>query len=81
MRLLKASSLLLLLSLVACDKASDSQLPKPSYDQKNAQSIAYVRDDRTGLCFVLSYVSEYPIGTATIYSHVPCTDRVEKLVK
>lgn len=66
---------------VGCDQSPNGQAPKPSYDQKNAQSITYVRDDRTGLCFAVSTVNEYPLGAATIYSHVPCRDSVEKLIK
>lgn len=42
--------------------------------------IRYYKDERTGLCFVVSNVSEYPVGTASVYSYVPCSPEVEKLI-
>lgn len=71
--------LLLCLVLVACTEAQREQVaPTPSQE---AQHISYRLDSRTNLCFATSYVSEYPIGTATIFANVPCTPEVIKLIK
>jgi hypothetical protein len=71
--------LLLCLLLVGCNEAQREQVaPTPSQE---GQHISYIKDRRTNLCFATSYVSEYPIGTATIFANVPCTPDVEKLIK
>jgi hypothetical protein len=72
---------LLVLLLVGCDKSNSSATPEPSWESKQANNIVYVKDTRTDLCFAVSTVSEYPLGTAIIYTHVPCRDSVEKLIK
>jgi hypothetical protein len=69
---------LLLLALVACDKDSVHEFISP---HDNVANVTYVKDSRTGFCFAVSYVSEYPVGTANIYNNVPCTPEVERLIK
>jgi hypothetical protein len=68
--------LLLCLFLVACN---ETQQGAPAPEQKGVQ-LSYVKDRRTNLCFALSYVGEYPIGTATIFTNVPCSSEVEQLI-
>jgi hypothetical protein len=70
--------LICLLMLVGCERAERNQ---QKAIQESANNIQYIKDQRTGLCFVQSYVSEYPIGTATIYTNVPCSPEVELLIK
>ena len=71
--------LLLCLFLLGCNEEQRAQIaPTPSQE---AQHIKYLKDNRTGLCFAVSYVSEYPIGTATIFANVPCGPAVEELIK
>lgn len=69
--------ILLLLALVACDKNSVHEFISP---HDNVADVTYVKDSRTGLCFAVSYVSEYPVGTADVYTSVPCSPEVEKLI-
>lgn len=45
-----------------------------------AQTIRYVKDNRTGLCFVYNAVSTSN-GGGTIYTNVPCSPEVERLVE
>lgn len=71
--------LLLLLALLSCDAETRKSIA-PSTEDK-AGMIKYVKDPRTSLCFAVSWVSEYPIGQADIYTNVPCSPEVEKLIK
>jgi hypothetical protein len=71
--------LLLLFCLLGCDPRELNGNLVPTASQE-ASHIEYAKDGRTGLCFVVSYVSEYPLGTATIFNNVPCTPEVEKLI-
>jgi len=78
MRLLKVAIISLL--LVGCSEETRKQMfPSP---QVQAQGIRYVKDERTGLCFVDSTVDDgyHGMGTSHIYSSVPCTPEVEKLL-
>jgi hypothetical protein len=70
--------LLLTLCLLACDEQTRQQLIPTVAEEAN--KIGYYKDDRTGLCYATSFVSEYPFGTATIFSNVPCSSEVEKLL-
>jgi hypothetical protein len=72
--------LLLLLVLVACNRDEARKLVSPTVEDKVVE-LTYVKDTRTKLCFAVSWVSEYPIGTAYVYSSVPCTPEVERLIK
>ncbi len=76
MRLLKVMTISLL--LVGCDEQTRKDMfPTPA---EEAAQVHYYKDPRTNLCFVRSYVNEYPMGTATIFTNVPCTPEVEKLI-
>lgn len=65
---------LLLLCLVGC-------LPTGAQaTQKEVQSLEYYRDERTNLCFVRNTVTNSNGFTDNIYTHVPCTSEVLKLI-
>lgn len=73
---------LLVFLLLGCDSPKEkSATPSPSWEAKQAEHIVYVKDSRTNLCFTMSTVSEYPLGTAVIFSNVPCTPGVEELIR
>jgi hypothetical protein len=65
---------------VGCDN-QPGEPKKLSSEAQEVNAIQYVKDKRTGLCFAVSYVHGYPIGTDNVYTHVPCRDEVEKLIK
>lgn len=73
-----------LLALSACDDLRSYGFkqapPKESVEAREARTITYVKDSRTELCFVVNYVSGYPIGGSNIYSNVPCSPAVEALL-
>ena len=74
--------LLAFLFLLGCNKTSEAnKAPEPSWEARQAEHIVYVQDPRTNLCFALSTVSEYPIGTAVILTHVPCSSGVMNLIQ
>lgn len=72
--------LLLCLVLCACDEETRKRLnPTP---QEEAQTIHYVKDNRTGLCFVYNSIGmSAQGGGGDVYTNVPCTPEVEKLIK
>lgn len=73
--------LLLALLLIGCNQPKDTPAkPEPSWEARQAEHIVYVQDPRTNLCFTLSTVSEYPIGTAVILTNVPCSPGVMNLI-
>ena len=77
MRLLKLTIISLL--LMACDE------PKTNNGEKlspTAQNVGYVKDERTGLCFVDNVVHDgyYGLGFTHVYSNVPCSPEVERLL-
>ena len=65
---MKKLLLVALFSLLGCTKAVEE-----------VQTIEYVKDSRTNLCFVVSRINSYPIGIDYVYSNVPCSAEVEKL--
>lgn len=71
---------LLCLTLFACDEETRKQWnPTP---QESAQGIRYVKDNRTGLCFVYNNIGmSAQGGGGDVYTNVPCTPEVEKLIK
>lgn len=71
MRLLKASSLLL---LVACGQTGTAAT------QKEVSNIEYYKDTRTNLCFVRNTVTNSNGFSHNVFSNVPCSDAVEKLI-
>lgn len=64
--------------IVGCNESTRKEMFPSDAEQTNR--LRYFKDNRTNLCFTLSLVSEYPAGTANIYSYVPCTPEVEKLL-
>lgn len=77
MRLLKVMTTSLI--LLGCDAAQMDKefFPTP---QESAQKIQYVKDNRTGLCFVYNGVNNGHGFTQDVYANVPCTPEVEKLL-
>lgn len=73
---MKKLLLISLFSLIGCEDVRRTIAPNAS---EQVNDIAYVKDSRTNLCFVVSRVSEYPVGTADVFSNVPCSPEVEKL--
>lgn len=72
--------LLCLVFLLGCDKGSVDFFPHAG-DEVN--KIRYFKDSRTNLCFALS---TFTGGGAlpqneSVFSNVPCTPEVEKLIK
>jgi len=49
--------------------------------QEEIQDIKYYKDYRTNLCFVNNSINNGHWGIYHIYSNVPCTPEVEKLIK
>jgi hypothetical protein len=76
MRFLKVMTISLF--LVCCSEQSRADF-FPS-EAKKAQSLMYVKDNRTNLCFVHNYVTNSNLGSYDIYTNVPCTPEVEKLL-
>lgn len=76
MRLLKLT--IISLVLVCCTESSRADM-FPS-DAQKAQRLIYVKDNRTNLCFVRSYVMNSSMGSYDIYANVPCTPEVERLL-
>ena len=72
MHLLKVSSLLL---LVACG------ITNPAETKKEIEQIEYYKDSRTNLCFVRSAVENSNAIGYNVFTYVPCTPEVEKLIK
>lgn len=75
---MKYVMILFLLGLVNCDVHPAEVMKQAAKSEVN--SIEYAQDDRTGYCFVVSYIASYPIGTDRVYSYVPCSPEVEKLL-
>lgn len=49
---------------------------------EEVQSIRYVKDHRTGLCFVFNYVAPTAYGGGgLVFTNVPCSPEVEKLLE
>lgn len=71
--------ILLCLLLIGCNE--DFRKENFPTVKEEANQIRYYKDSRTNLCFAMSQVGEYPVGTATIFANVPCTPEVEKLIK
>jgi hypothetical protein len=72
--------LLLVLCLFGCSEQTRHEMfPSP---QESAQGIHYVKDNRTGLCFVYNSIGmSAQGGGGDVYTNVPCTPEVEKLIK
>jgi hypothetical protein len=77
MHLLKVSSLLLLLCL-GCDEKTKREF-FPSAAGRVIQ-ITYTQDARTGLCFAVNSVTNSNGFSDDVFTNVPCTPEVEKLL-
>lgn len=77
---MKKILLLVVLGLFACDEETRKVWnPTP---QEQAQSIHYVKDERTGLCFVFNNIGmSAQGGGGEVFTNVPCSPEVEKLIK
>lgn len=76
MRLLKLMTISLL--VLGCDQPqTNGQNLSPT-----AQNIGYVKDERTGLCFVDNIVHDgyYGLGYTHVYTNVPCSPEVERIL-
>lgn len=83
MHLLKASSILfLVVSAIGCDPPTHEQTVAKAeqVSKEAADNITYTKDKRTGLCFTVTHIAEYPIGSASVYNNVPCSAEVEALL-
>ena len=67
--------LLVLLCLVGCGMTG------PSETNKEAQTLEYYKDNRTGLCFVRNTVENSNGFSYNVFTYVPCTPEVEALIK
>lgn len=76
MHLHKVSKLiLLLLCLVGCGVSGSTQT------KEEATRLEYYKDSRTNLCFVRNSVTNSNGFSDNVFTNVPCTPEVEKLVK
>lgn len=77
---MKKIILLMCFTLLACDEETRKRMnPTP---QEEAQGIHYVKDNRTGLCFVYNSIGmSAQGGGGDVYTNVPCTPAVEALIK
>ncbi len=77
---MKKTLLVLVLCLLGCNESTRKEMfPTP---QESAQGITYVKDQRTGLCFVYNSIGmSAQGGGGDVYTNVPCTPEVEKLIK
>jgi hypothetical protein len=67
--------LFILLALSGCIGATG-----PEETHKQTQTLEYYKDMRTNLCFVRNSVTDSNGFSENIFSNVPCTPEVEKLV-
>ncbi len=58
---------------------SGCEVNQPTKDNK--VEFRYVKDDKTNLCFIDNTVDSTTLITYHIYSSVPCSPEVEKLIK
>jgi len=72
--------ILLLIGLLGCSEETKHRLfPTP---QESAQDILYVKDNRTGLCFVYNGIGgSAQGGGGNVYTNGPCTPEVEGRIK
>jgi hypothetical protein len=68
--------LLVSLCLLGCNSLQEKTFPTTS---EEVNQLIYYKDQRTQLCFIENDVPTSPFS-ATIFSNVPCTPEVEKLI-
>lgn len=66
--------LVLLLLLVGCETSEQVAKRKANY-------LFYYKDIRTNLCFVDNVVYNHYGVDSHVFSNVPCSDEVEKIIK
>jgi len=73
--------ILLCLCLVGCNEESREGFRKEVFPtvHEEAQRITYVKDTRTNLCFVRNSV--LTDVNSVVFTNVPCTPEVEKLIR
>jgi hypothetical protein len=73
--------ILLCLFLIGCSEGSREEFRKEVFPtaHEEAQRIFYVKDARTNLCFVRNSV--LTDVNSVVFTNVPCTPEVEKLIK
>ena len=64
------------LALFGCDHGGVNNFSR----SEEITTFSYTKDARTGLCFITSPVS-VDLFTYRVYSNVPCTPEVEKLIE
>lgn len=79
MRLLKASLSIVLLCLIACNEQTRREMFPPTEDRAN--QLTYVKDGRTGLCFVHNSVNNGHGFSEDVFTNVPCTPEVEFIIR
>jgi hypothetical protein len=67
---------LISLCLLGCGVLREKTLPTTS---EEANQLLYYKDHRTQLCFIENDIPTSPFNT-TVFSYVPCTPEVEKLI-
>lgn len=73
--------ILLCLVLFACNEDSRENFRKEAFPtvQEQALRVTYVKDSRTNLCFV--YNSVLTDVNSVVFTNVPCSPEVERLIK
>lgn len=73
--------ILLCLLVLSCNEGSREDFRKEVFPtiQEEAQRITYVKDKRTNLCFVRNSV--LTDVSSVVFTNVPCTSEVEKLIR
>ncbi len=73
--------ILLCLLLISCNEDSRESFRKEVFPtaHEEAQRIFYVKDNRTNLCFVRNSI--LTDVNSVVFTNVPCTPEVEKLIK
>ncbi len=66
-------------SLLCCDESTRREYFPPAQDR--VQYLDYVKDNRTGLCFTFMSVTNSNGFSSDVFSNVPCTPEVERLLK
>ena len=73
--------ILLCLFLISCNEGSREEFRKEVFPtvREEAQRLTYVKDTRTNLCFVRNSV--LTDVNSVVFTNVPCTPEVEKLIR
>lgn len=71
---MKKLTVILLLCLVGCGPTNVHET------HEEAQTLEYYKDTRTNLCFVRNHVTNSNGLSDNIFTSVPCTPEVEKLL-